>query len=466
MDRDWQALARTLDGELLTPDSPGYDEARKPPIPLFQDVRPAAVLRCRSEADAASVLAFAAGAGLPTVVRSGGHSFAGRSSTDGLLVDVSPLDAVEMEGGLAAVGAGARLGKVYDVLHGHGLTVAAGCGPTVGIGGLTLGGGLGVLGRTHGLTCDQLRGARVVLADGSIVECDAHHEPDLFWMLRGGGSPGIVTRLDLRTVREPVTTTFHLTWQASAIPAVVSAWQAWAPEAPDEMAASLLVTAGPDPRRPPTPHVFGAVQEGMPGDSSQSSDLLGDLVARVGVPPATRASETTSYRRAKERLVEIGDGLGADAHGPDAEHRHGYHKSEYFERLLPDEAIEAVSGLLARRPSGVGCELDLMPWGGAYNRVDAEATAFVHRGDRLLIRYAVSVDPAATPDERVVARAWLDRAWRALHPHGTGRAYQNFPDPGLDDQQRAYYGSNLDRLDRVRAAYDPAGLLLPASAAR
>ncbi|MBO0844461.1 MAG: FAD-binding oxidoreductase [Nocardioides sp.] len=456
-DLDWQSLRRRLTGDLFTPDSPGYDLARTPPIALFQDVRPAAVVRPRSEADVVAALSFATTAGVATVVRSGGHSFDGLSSTRGLLVDLSSMDDVELQGEVATIGAGARLGQVYDALDDHGLTIAAGCGPTVGIGGLTLGGGLGILGRVHGLTCDQLRGARVVLADGHVVECDEHREPDLFWAARGGGSLGVVTRLEMQTLPTPETTIFRLTWPASAIPDLISGWQRWAPDAPDELSASLLVTAGPDPDLPPTPHVFGALQ----GDRQWAQDLLEILVAGVGVPPATRTSHTVPYRSAKQRLVEIGDEFAVAAHGSDAERRHGYHKSEYFDRLLPDAAIEAASALLTERPTGVGCELDLMPWGGGYNRVDPGATAFVHRTDRFLVRYAVSVTPSAADGERAEARDWLERLWQTLHPHGTGRAYQNFPDSTLDHEQRAYYGGNLGRLEDVRAAYDPDRLLTP-----
>lgn len=455
---DWQRLRHGLTGDVLTPDSPGYDLARTPPIPLFHHVYPAAVVRPRSESDVVAALSFAAAGEIAAVTRSGGHSFAGLSSTEGLLIDLSLLDDVETNGEVAAIGAGARLGRVYDALDAHGLTVAAGCGPTVGIGGLTLGGGLGILGRTHGLTCDQVRGARVVLADGSVVECDEQREPDLFWAVRGGGSLGVVTRLEMRTVPAPETTTFHLAWPASATPALIAAWQRWAPDAPDELAASLLVTAGIDPDLPHIPNVFGAFQGSRPA----ADDLLDDLIARVDAVPVTRASHTTSYRHAKEHLVEIGDGFGLAAHGPHAADRHGYHKSEYFDRLLPGSAIEAVNDLLTRRPTGVGCELDLMPWGGAYNRVDPGATAFVHRTDRFLVRYAVSVAPSATAGERAAAREWLDRCWLTLHDHGTGRAYQNFPDPALGHEQRAYYGDNLARLEEVRAAYDPDRLLAPA----
>ena len=136
-------------------------------------------------------------------MRSGGHCFAGRSSTTGLLIDVEPIDHVDLDGQRATIGAGARLGPIYDALAAHGRTIAGGCGPTVGIAGLALGGGLGILGRRYGLTCDQMVGAQVVLADGRVVETDEHNDPDLFWALRGsgGGQFGVVTRLSSRRSR-------------------------------------------------------------------------------------------------------------------------------------------------------------------------------------------------------------------------------------------------------------------------
>src|SRR6266508_3328614 len=139
---DWAALQGAIAGEVVLPGSPGYEEARR--------------------------------TGLPTAARSGGHCFAGRSSTEGIVVDTRPMRSVSVDGGQARIGAGARLGEVYDALAAHELTIPAGCGPTVGIAGLTLGGGLGILGRTHGLTCDHLLAARVVLADGRVVDCDDH----------------------------------------------------------------------------------------------------------------------------------------------------------------------------------------------------------------------------------------------------------------------------------------------------
>src|SRR5690606_13364735 len=145
-------------------DSPDYESARKPAIPRFQHTRPLAVVECRTPADVAAVLAAVRGEA-PIAVRSGGHCFAGHSSTEGVLVDVTPMSAVTTSAGTAVIGAGTRLGAVYDALAPAGATLPAGCGPDVGIAGLALGGGLGVLGRRYGLTSDSLLGARVVLAD-------------------------------------------------------------------------------------------------------------------------------------------------------------------------------------------------------------------------------------------------------------------------------------------------------------
>src|SRR5512132_4488530 len=248
---DWHALQRAIDGDVVLPGSAGYESVRKPVMARFEHLRPAAVVRCATPADVAATLAVAGGLGLRTAIRSGGHSVAGRSSTDGVVLDVTPMGSVAVAGEVATVGAGVRLGELYDGLAEHGLTIPAGCGPSVGIAGLTLGGGLGILGRKHGLTCDHLLGAQVVLADGRIVDCDEHHDEELFWALRGagGGHFGVVTSLVFRTLPAPGVAVFQLTWPPAAA-AVVQAWQAVAPEGPDEFDATLRLTAG-DGERPP-----------------------------------------------------------------------------------------------------------------------------------------------------------------------------------------------------------------------
>src|SRR3954447_10449178 len=232
-------------GQVLLPGTAEYESARRSQVARFDAVRPNSLVRCREPEDVAQALEFARREGLHVALRSGGHCFAGRSSTTGVVIDMSGMNEVSISDGTVTVGAGARLGDVYDTLSAEGVTIAAGCGPTVGIAGLTLGGGLGVLGRSHGLTADQLVAARAVLADGRIVDCDEGHHEDLFWALRGagGGQFAAVTQLVLRTLPAPDATGFNLVWPWPAAAEVVGAWQAWAPDAGDAVAASLVARA-------------------------------------------------------------------------------------------------------------------------------------------------------------------------------------------------------------------------------
>src|SRR5262249_7588478 len=174
---DWRALQSAIAGGVILPEAPEYASVCTPPVARFDDgflvaagaARPAAVVLCKEPADVAATVAFARRFGLETASRSGGHCFARRSYTNGLVIDVSPMRSVSASGAVATVGAGTRLGELYHSLETEQLTIAAAYGPSVGIAGVTLGGGVGILGRLHGLTCDQLLGAQIVLADGRIV---------------------------------------------------------------------------------------------------------------------------------------------------------------------------------------------------------------------------------------------------------------------------------------------------------
>ena len=445
MSLDTGTLSAAIAGDVLVPGGDGYEEARRPAIARFDDIAPRALVRCSGADDVAAALALARSAGVPVAIRSGGHCFAGRSSTDGVVIDVSPMNSVSLDGEVAAVGAGARLGDVYDALAAQGRTIAAGCGPDVGIAGLALGGGLGILGRSHGLTADQLLEARVVLADGRVVEADEQHEPDLFWALRGagGGQFGAVTSLRLRTLPAPeVTTALQLSWPDAHAATVVGAWQEWLPGAPDAMAASLLLGASADPARPATVNVFGA----MTGTSTEAAALLDELVERAGVAPSYSQLSEAPYRETKRRLAEHGP-------GEDVPGAHPYCKSEFFRDPMPAEAVERlVDQLVSDRRPGESRELDFSPWGGAYNGTAWDATAFPHRDARFLLKPGALLAAGA---DRDAARRWLARTWEITHPYGTGGAYVNFPDPELDGWERAYWGGNLERLERLKAAYDP-----------
>lgn len=442
----------TLGGDVLGAGSAEYESARRSQIARFDGVRPRAVVRCRVPEDIVKALAFAREK-LHVALRSGGHCFAGRSSTTGVLIDVSGMNEVAVSDGVVTVGAGTRLAAVYDALAAHDRTIAAGCGPTVGIAGLTLGGGVGILGRSNGLTADQLVAARAVLADGRIVDCDEHRHEDLFWALRGagGGQFAAVTQLVLRTLPAPKATGFHLVWPWAAAAAVVGAWQVWAPAAPDAIAASLLVRAPMDSGLPPIVTVFGAVLD----QESAARAALDEFVVGVGAAPAKTNYVPGPYREIKRYLAEY-DVCSGERRPVERDAGHSYSKSEFFRRELP---ADAVAELLARFADGrrqrEARVLDFTPWAGAYNRVPADATSFAHRAERFLLKQEVVVDASASEAGRQAARGWLSRSWALVHAWGSGGVYPNFPDPELEDWARAYHGANLDRLGRVKAAYDP-----------
>lgn len=400
-------------------------------LPRFAGIRPAAVRSCATPAD---VVAALRDNDLPVAVRGGGHCFAGRSSTTGLVIDVGPMAGVEVDGDRAVVGAGTRLAEVYDTLAAHGRTIPAGCGPTVGIAGLTLGGGLGILGRRHGLTCDSLLAATLVLADGRVVRAGEDADDELLWMLRGGGAPGVVTSLTFRTVPAPESTAFRLTFPADAAVDVLESWQHAVPGLDEAFAPSLVVTAPPDPSRPLVVTVFGA---------APSPAAVTGLVTLIGNTTISDAREHGTHRATKRWLA------GDDSPDP----RFAYLHSEFFRSTVP--ATGLIERLRADRVPGEERELDFSPWGGAYNRVPADATAFPHRDARFLLKQTATVAPADRPG------GWLDESYAITHPHGTGGAYPNFPEPGLPLE--SYHLGNTDRLRRIRERHDPAGVFAMSS---
>src|SRR5262249_33704164 len=227
-----------IEGEVLTRDTADFERQPKPYNARFDHLLPQAAALCKTTEDVARTVAFIRRRGLESATRCGGHCFGGRSWAPGIVIDVSLMRFISGSDGIATIGAGARLGEVYGSLLVHGMTIPGGTCPSVGIAGLTLGGGFGMLGRKHALASDNLAGCRIVLADDQSLDCEEHHESDLSWALRGAGTGhfGVVTELRFRTV--PVTsvvTTFNLFWPFSQAGRVVEAWLGWAGRAPDDL---------------------------------------------------------------------------------------------------------------------------------------------------------------------------------------------------------------------------------------
>lgn len=458
---DWPALARGLDGTLVRPGDADWTTARRLYNTRFDDLKPAAVAYPAHPDDIRTTLAYARAHGLRVAIRNGGHSYAGWSSGNGrLVVDVSRLSRIRAGGREAVVGAGATLIDVYRALAAKGLTIPAGSCPTVGISGLTLGGGHGVTSRAYGLTCDNLTRATLITADGRELTADATEHQDMFWALRGAGNGtfGVVTELRFRTHPAPRSVTAYLTWPWSRATAVVRAWQEWGPDQPDEIWSSLHL----DSAAGATPGVsVSAFSLGTYGELQNAVDRL---ATRIGAPASSVSLRRRSYQESMELYAGCAS-FAADAacHLPGrtpgrtpqgALGRETYAaRSDFYDRPLSAAGIGALlSGIRSVR-GGTG-SFSLTALGGAVNRVPPTATAFVHRRSRVLAQYIAAWRPG-TPGE--TARTWLTGAHHAMRPHASGAAYQNYTDPTLTDWRTAYYGEAAPRLTRLKRQYDPTG---------
>ncbi|MFI1973287.1 FAD-binding oxidoreductase [Streptomyces cinnamoneus] len=466
---DWTALGKGLAGGLVRPGDADYTAARQLYNTRFDALRPAAVAYVAGTPDITAALAFARRFSIPVSIRNGGHSYAGWSSGDDrLVIDVSRLKSIRTpSASTAVVGAGAKLIDVYTGLAAHGVTIPAGSCPTVGVSGLTLGGGHGVLSRAYGLTCDNLTGATLVTADGKTVDCDATRDADLFWALRGAGNGnfGVVTELRFRTraVEEGVTGYVSFPWAKAA--AVVQAWQEWGPSRPDEIwsACDLSAAAGGTPRISVAAFSIGAQQD----LENAYDELIGKVAEASGGSSGTGTVRLRrhSYLDTVRSYAGCGDKSTGQCHLPGTTpgretsgklERETYAaRSDFFDRPLDASGTRALLDQLERFGRGVkggGASVQLTALGGAINRVQPLATAFVHRRSRMLAQYLTSWAAGGRGTEQT---AWLDGVHTAMRRRASGSAYQNYTDPGLGDWRKAYYGDAAGRLEKLKRQYDP-----------
>lgn len=465
---DWDALARTLGDRLLRPGDPEYPAAVPTEIPVYDGAAPPGIVRARDSADIAAAVSFAAASGLRIAARSGGHNYAGWSSGGGgttglpgeLVVSLAALNTVDVDAasGIARIGAGAPLALVYERLAASGRAIGGGSCGTVGIGGLALGGGVGVLAREFGLTSDQVAAVEIVTADGKIRTVDAENDADIFWACRGGGGGllGVVTAFMMRTRPAPRVTMFFLSFPAQAAPAVIAAWQDWAPAADPSIWSTLKYLVGTDHPRGASLSVSGT----STGDPAALRAALAGFTA--GLPAAL--DHQVVQREYLDAMMRYAGCAGADAaacvSGPGGLIRRvsfvatsgiatrALTGPEIAALIAAAEAAGATAGL-----SEGGFSLDAL--GGAVNAPAGDPGAFGHRGALYSAQYTANFADGSDPAPYRAAvrslRAVSTPAW------GPG-AYVNYPDPGLENPAVAYFGENAPRLARIRRAQDPGGV--------
>lgn len=441
------SLRGQLDGTVTLPSDPEYDTARSVWNGMI-DRRPAMIVRCTGTDDVVAALAHARETGLPVTVRGAGHNVAGQAmADDALVIDLGPMGRVEIDAGaaIARVGPGARGADLDAASQAAGLATTGGTDSTTGVVGLTLGGGMGFLGRAFGLASDNLLGADVVLADGTRVHASETEHPDLFWALRGGGRHvGVVTEIELRLYPlGPEIAVVQAFYPFADAVSHLRSFRDFFADAPDEAGGyALAVNVPPVDPFPAEAHGTtalaivashaGPVEEGL--RSLAPLGELGSSLLAVTVPMPYAALQ---------QAFDAGNPAG----------KRYFWKSAYL-RDLPDEAIEAFVARADPLPGPFSAAY-FEALGGAIGRTDPSATAFSHRDAPF--NFALSAGwESPTDDERAIG--WSRAFHDAMLPWSTGGLYANYI--GVDDIGRleASFGPNLERLRQVKERYDPDGV--------
>ncbi len=433
-----------LDGRIVGAGDAGYDEARAVHNGMI-DKRPALLVRCQTEDEVARCIAFARAHGVALAVRGGGHNGGGLGIVDdGLVIDLAGMDdvVVDPEAHTVRVGGGATWGQVDRATAEHGRATPSGIISTTGVGGLTLGGGLGHLTRRFGLTVDSLIGADVVLADGSVVHASADEHPDLFWALRGGGGNfGVVTSFQFKT--HPVGSTVMAGptfWPIEQTPEVMRFYREFMPTAPRNVGGFFAeMTVPPVDLFPAELHLrkVCAVMWCVVGSESEATELLAPvhdvgnvLLHGVGAMP-------------HPVLQSLFDGLYVKG-------LQCYWRADFFNEIS-DGLIEQHAEWGQKLPT-MHSTMHLYPIDGAAHDVSNTDTAFSYR-DAQYAEVIFGVDP--DPANAAMIRDWCVGYWDATHPYSAGGAYVNFMMEEGQERVQATYRDNYGRLAAIKAQYDP-----------
>lgn len=448
----WTDLGSRLQGWLLRPGDPMYPAATIINATRFLTTMPQGIAVCANPTDVATCVSWARETGIPFAIRSGGHNYAGYSNSSGLVIDVRPLNQVtaDQETGIVTAGGGANNADAGRVLGPAGLYVAGGRCPTVGISGLTLGGGWGFSNRHLGLTCDNLVSTELITASGELVTASATENPDLFWAVRGaaGGNFGVHTSFTFQAVPAGDVTVFNLRWRGGDTLGLMLAIQDFHINAPREVGMRTAVSPVALMPASGTPGPLEITLLGLAWNPAAAvNELLAPIIAIQA--PDRQSVQTMPFPAAR-------DALATDTPNGTYDLKNGFATSALPESLLAAalDDLQRMPGVPSRAQEST---FGFFGWGGAVNDPAPDAMAFVHRNAVMLVKTEILWNPLDDPALIAANVEWNQAAFARLAPHLTG-AYQNFPDRTRTDWAEAYYGSNLSRLRDVKREWDPGNL--------
>jgi hypothetical protein len=443
--KSFQAAMR---GHVFNRGDPGFTSVAHIYNERFDGILPKAVGRPLDAKDVQGAVRWAVGNNVQMRARSGGHSYAGYSTLqNGVVLDLSKMRGISVNkrAKTATIQAGAQLIDIYAGLAAQGATVPGGSCPSVGVAGVTLGGGMGLAARAFGLTIDNLVGVQIVTADGKIRTVNKNTDPNLLWALRGGGGGnfGIVTQFTFNIHPVPRSVTyFSVNFPWSSASEAIATWQSWAPRSTSQLTSIFHINGAGSPSVTANGQFMG-----------NPSALRGAIAPLLGVPGAQLFTQTMTNYLSMQLLL-----AGCAGHGLPYCHTVGTRPGGQLQRA----SFQAKSDYVAKPINAAGRQVLIraaeararMPgsgailfdsYGGAINRVSPTATAFVHRNQMFAVQY-LSYNGGG---------GWLGQTWQAMRPYTSGQAYQNYIDAQLGGWQQAYYGQNYARLKSIRNQIDP-----------
>ena len=434
----WAELARRLNGKVVRPGDQWYNAYAQPNNLRYDAILPQAIAVCNDARDVSTSILFAREYGVPLVARSGGHSYAGYSTTPGLMIDLRSMNRVafDEQTGVATLDGGARNANFYAAFRDRNVAITHGRCPSVGVAGLVLGGGIGFNMRAHGLTCDHLIATDIVTADGTIHTVRGNDE--LFWACRGagGGNFGINTSFSFQTYEVGPLTVFDLIWKRQ-------------PERVFELLIDVLGRA---------PATLGSKVSAIAPDAT-TPDIAVQLLGQYqGTPAQLREMLAPVYAIAEPEGIMKYDHYWAaqDVLAEPGHPAYYQERSRFFNAPLDHQANAIVFEWLRRYPrTAKTAAFKVFQTGARVNDHGAHDMAFAHRFSQWLSSIELYWTQTTPPDVLARNLAWLDGFYDAIVPLAKGGAYQNFIDPSLRDWQLAYHDGNFQHLRRIKTKFDP-----------